>query len=100
MHTRAANSPDANARNTRRSGASSGSPLTPSAPLTMTREPMHFNQYFHYKTWTVLRMTLSSQDSRKLFKGDGGIRSSLHLNSEMRMNAHDMCNIGPGVAHV
>ena len=50
--------------------------------------------------WMVLKMTLSSQDSRELFKGDGGIRWSLRLNNEMRMNAQDMCRIDPGAAHV
>ena len=66
----------------------------------MTREPVYHNQHYHDKTLMFLKMTLSSQDSRKLFKGDGGIRWSLRLNNEMRMNAQVMCHIGPGVAHV
>ena len=65
----------------------------------MTREPMYLNQYVHYMTWTVLNMTLSSQDSRRSFRGVGGIRWSLRLNSEMRTSAQGTYHIGPGAAH-
>ena len=43
-------------------------------------------------------MTLSSQDSRKLFNGAEGIRWSLRRSNVTRMSAQDMFHIGPGAA--
>ena len=65
----------------------------------MTRESTYHIQLFPYKILRVLKETLSSQDSKKLFRGAEGIRWSLRRNNVMRASAQDMCPAGPGVAH-
>ena len=60
---------------------------------------MYPYQCIHYKTWMILNMTLSGQDSKKSFRGAEGIRWSLRQNSEMRTSAQDTYLTGPGVAH-
>ena len=53
-----------------------------------------------YKISRVLKETLSSQDSRKLFNGAEGIRWSLRRSNVTRMSAQDMCRIVPGAVLV
>ena len=65
----------------------------------MIRESMYHYQSIHYKMLKTLNMTLSSQVSKKLFKGAEGIRWSLRRNSVTRTSAQDTYLIGPGAAH-
>ena len=66
----------------------------------MTWESTYRNQSFLYKILRVLKETLISQGSRKLFNGAEGIRWSIRRNSATRMSAQDMYRIDPGAVLV
>ena len=66
----------------------------------MIWESTYHNQLFLYKISRVLKETLISQDSRKLFNGAEGIRWSLRRSNATHMSAQDMYHIDPGAVLV
>ena len=59
--------------------------------MTVIRGSTYHHQLFPYKISGVLKETLSSQDSKKLFRGAEGILWSLRLNSVTHTSAQGTC---------